>query len=98
MNELRSLWLRLGVTLSALTEEEATAILRGDHETLNKVLKDGRAAPDGDAYIPGFVVDEYGKKFSIPDGVEVGDVNFDLDLTRFIPPQRGAGDKMKGVK
>lgn len=87
---LHKLWLRLGTTLY-VTEEEGNAIIGGNTDILVKVIKDGRATPDGDSYIPETAVTDFKEQLSpeagatafAADPADDGEVNFDLSPELF---------------
>lgn len=74
---MNKIWMRAGATLS-VTETEADDIIGscGDEggdaiarrETLNRVIKEGRFAFDGESYVPGICISEYNR---------VNDTNYD---------------------
>lgn len=49
---MKSIWLRLGVTIEA-SDKETEAILNGDGKTLVKVIRKNGFLINGDSYIPG---------------------------------------------
>lgn len=76
-----TIWLRVGMTLR-VTEEEAEALLgRRDRDTLVRILKEHRATPDGDSYIPDPCVADYNQKYGTD--YKVGDVDFELSPSEF---------------
>ena len=77
--EERRLWMRLGVSLRLTVAEEA--IIFGEdgakaNELLRRIIAEGRFTPDGDAYIPAPMVEEYNEEYDT--NYEVGDTEFDL--------------------
>jgi len=64
--DVRRLWIRLGVSLQITVVEEA--ILFGDDreaatKALRQILVEGRFTPDGDSYIPEPTVLEYNTEY-----------------------------------
>lgn len=64
--DIRRLWIRLGVSLQITVAEEA--VLFGDDrdaatEVLRHILAEGRFTPDGDSYIPEPTVMEYNDEY-----------------------------------
>lgn len=64
--DIRRLWVRLGVSLRITVAEEA--ILFGDDreaatKALRHILAEGRFTPDGDSYIPEPTVLEYNSEY-----------------------------------
>lgn len=75
----RSLWLRLGVTVSITADEEAD-IFGEDAEkaakTLQKLIAAGRFKPTGDCYIPDPIVEQFNKDYGTDYAVQ--DINFEM--------------------
>lgn len=65
-HKLNQVWMRMGITLS-LTADEMEKIVCGNEKesqaALVRIFSDGRAAIDGDSYIPGPVMEEYNRKY-----------------------------------
>lgn len=64
--------LRLGVCVSG-SKEEITALMDGDHDTLARIVEEGRFVVDGDSYIPADSVAEYNESYG--GGFEERDVS-----------------------
>lgn len=63
---MNNIWMRAGVTLQATAEEIETLMSdRYDtaHDTLCKILREGRFTFDGNSYIPGTAVQDYNQKY-----------------------------------
>lgn len=66
--ETRTIWLRLGVCLTA-TPEEINALLTDDPEGANgaqilwKAFREGRVEPDADTYIPASMIEDYNHEY-----------------------------------
>lgn len=77
--EKRSIWMRLGITLTG-TKEEIEALFDDDCDTsknaLMKMLTDGNYNFDGDSYIPETCVEDYNDTYKT--NHEVGDYEFTL--------------------
>lgn len=74
ISEAKNLQLRPAVTLSPLTEAEATAICQGDRQTLEKAIQDGKATSQG--YM--FVITEQSEQYAFNAG---GNVGLGMNLT-----------------
>lgn len=70
--EQKTLWLRLGVSVSC-SEEEIAALMNGDHDTLVKIIDQKRFVVDGDSYIPSVCVAEYNDKYGT--NYDEGEIN-----------------------
>lgn len=76
--EQRSVWLRIGVTVSGTTEE-IEALFNEDakaNEVLRKLLVNKQYEFDGDAYIPEYCVESYNEEYHTDHGL--GDYEFNL--------------------
>lgn len=63
MNENRTIWMRIGISLDC-TPEEADAIMNGNGQNeLSNILKQGRFDFDGEAYIPADSVAQYDNEY-----------------------------------
>lgn len=75
----RSLWLRLGVTVSITANEEAD-IFGEDAEKaakmLQKLIAAGRFTPSGDCYVPDPIVEQFNKDYGTDYIVQ--DINFEM--------------------
>lgn len=60
--ERRSIWMRLGVTVTG-TAEEMEKVLAGDWETVFKLIEKGQYDVDGESYIPAECVEEYNQEY-----------------------------------
>ena len=66
--EQRTIWLRLGVCLTA-TPAEIDALLNDDPEGINgakillRAFREGRMEPDADTYIPAECIEDYNKEY-----------------------------------
>lgn len=56
--ENRTIWLRLGVTISA-SKKDIESLLNGDEETLKRLIRENKFVLDGESYIPTEEVDAY---------------------------------------
>lgn len=76
--EIRKLWMCLGVDLIVKSQDEEKALFDGDVQTLKKIMKENRFIADGDSYIPNVVAEQYNKMYGTQYPLE--DVDFDVDL------------------
>lgn len=76
--EQRSVWLRLGVTVTGTAEEiEALFKEEGSDEALEKLLDNKQYEFDGDAYIPEYCVETYNEEYHTDHGVD--DYEFNIN-------------------
>lgn len=71
MEEKRSIWCRIGVSLYGTKEEINDLIVNGN---VGKILERGDFCFDGDAVIPGCCVEDYNETYD--ENYEVDDVYF----------------------
>lgn len=61
--EERSVWARIGVTLTGSKEEIEALFTDNFGEVLEKLIKDGKFKLDGDSYIPETCIAEYDERY-----------------------------------
>lgn len=65
-NDLRTVWMRLGVSMN-ITKEEEEALFVGNAQAgakaIYRILEEGRAVLDGDAYIPDVCIEDFDEKY-----------------------------------
>ena len=77
-SEQRSVWLRIGVTVTGTVEEiEALFQEEGSDEALKKLLDNKQYEFDGDTYIPGCCVETYNEEYHTEHGVD--DYEFNIN-------------------
>lgn len=76
LEQLRSIWMRLGVTLYGTAEEIGQLLSEQDDEALVRILDEQRYEMDGDSYIPDCSVEEYNDTYGTD--YETGDYEFCL--------------------
>lgn len=76
--ETRSVWMRLGVTVSGRASDIDAIVQGGENSDgiLADLLKRGSYRIDGDSYIPETCVEDYNEEYNT--NHEVGDVEFNL--------------------
>ena len=70
-----TLWLRLGVSLDC-SMQEATSLLNGNADVLQKIIGDGRFKLDRKSYIPGWEVETFNSNYGT--SFEESDVELDM--------------------
>lgn len=79
MQDLRTIWARLGISLR-VTQQEADTLMNGNPQSkttvLSRIFSDGRAVIDGDSYIPSNVIAE----FNLKHGTNYSRMEVDLDM------------------
>lgn len=82
MDNMKELWLRLGVTIK-ITDAEAHDILAANYSIANavltKIISDGREYVNGDAYIPETCVEYFNEKYDTK--YEICNRNFEVDIS-----------------
>lgn len=73
--ETRQIWLRLGCNVTA-SEEDIEKVLKGDKETLYRLIESGAFNIDGNTYIPDTEIETYNDTYGENHRVE--EIGFDF--------------------